>query len=322
MPKRFSEYTVHDHLHLRSLTQIWKTWRYRVMDEKYMALPPVAGDIDTIRKAIAGRNILVTIAFEDPSGLAMHMSLVQRYVEFDVHIIVENSRDDESIALNREVAASLGGLYLRLPPNPWTKRNDSRSHGISLNWMWHNIIRPARPHAFGFIDDDMFPIEPVDPFAPLASHGFYGDQRFAGDRWFLWAGYCFFLFDAVCDKKVDFGLDWFIGLDTGGANWEVLYRHIDRKSLPLRIVERMEAIPGISQDGAYFEKRHEWIHEVGWPRAPEMLAAKRASLIEMLAPHLDPEFQTESRKGKVGPAPESAEAGTTAASQPQQRTGS
>lgn len=284
---RLSEYTLADHLRLRPLTQALKTWRYRVMDERYMALPPTVGDMAALRAAIAGRTVILTVAFEDPAGLEMHAGLIRRYVKADRHVVADNSRDEESAQRNRAVAASLGALYLRLPPNPWTERKDSRSHGIALNWLWRNLLKPAAPSAFGFVDDDLFPVEPADPFAALADHAFHGDLRTAGPRWFLWAGFCFFRYDAVADKKLDFGLDWFIKLDTGGANWDVLYRHVDRRTIPFRPVEAFAALPGRPLESAYFERRGEWIHEVGWPRDPETRAAKRVALTRLLAPHLE-----------------------------------
>ena len=289
MPKRLSEYTFREHLRLQPLTQAWKTLNYRMMDARYMALPAAAGDTAAIRAAIAGCNILATVAFDDPSGLAMHVSLIRRYVTFDHHIVLDNSGDLAMARENHDIAASWGAHYLRLPPNPWTRRNDSRSHGIALNWVWRNVIKPGGPHAFGFIDDDMFPVAPVDPFAPLATHPFYGDTRTAGPRWFLWAGYCFFRYDAVADKRLDFGLDWFIGLDTGGANWDVLYRDVDPKSLPARRIEPFAALADQPRERAYFERRGEWIHEVGWPSVPELLERKRSALTLLLKPHLDAE---------------------------------
>ena len=286
MPMRFSEYTLQDHLRFRPLIQGLKTLKYRITDARYMAVPPLVGDLEALRKTIAGKTIMLTVAFEDPAGLDMHASLVERYVSVDHHIIADNSRDAENAARNRGVAASTGALYLHLPPNPWTERNDSRSHGIALNWLWGNLIKPGRPQAFGFVDDDLFPVMPVDPFAPLADHECYGDWRMAPPRWFLWAGYCFFRFDAVADRALDFGLDWFVGLDTGGANWESLYRHLDFDRLPHRPVERITALPDLSLDEAYFERRVEWIHEVGWPKDQVTRDRKRVALTRMLAPHL------------------------------------
>ncbi len=40
-----------------------------------------------------------------------------------------------------------------------------------------------------------------------------------------------FKFDKVRHKPLDFGPDWFVTLDTGGGNWYVLYRHVDRATL-------------------------------------------------------------------------------------------
>ena len=191
---------------------------------------------------------------------------------------------------NHDIAASWGAHYLRLPPNPWTRRNDSRSHGIALNWVWRNVIKPGAPHAFGFIDDDMFPVAPVDPFAPLATHAFYGDTRTAGPRWFLWAGYCFFRYDAVADKRLDFGLDWFVGLDTGGANWDVLYRDVDPKSLPARRIEPFAGTCPTSPGSAPISNgaANGFTRSAG-RACRNCCERKRAALTLLLKPHLDAE---------------------------------
>ncbi len=286
MPKRLSEYTLSDYWHLRPLTQAIKTRRYRRTDAKYMQLRSVSGNETEVKRAIAARDLIVTVAFEDPEGLEMHLALVRRYVAHDVYVVVDNSRNAADRASNAEIAAKAGVLYIQLPDNPWTERNDSRSHGIALNWMWHNVIRPGRPRAFGFVDDDMFAIAPVSPFAPLENQRFYGDLRWAGDRWFLWAGYCFYRFDSVCDEPLDFGLDWFVGLDTGGGNWEVLYRKTDPASLPDRPISTIPALPGRTVAQASFERRCEWLHEVGWGNDPAFRGEKRSALVHLLAPHL------------------------------------
>ena len=69
-------------------------------------------------------------------------------------------------------------------------------------------------------------------------------------RWFLWAGYCTFRYDAVKDKPLDFGQDWFVGLDTGGANWDVLYRHVDRAALREAPTSFVPYKPGVVLDEA------------------------------------------------------------------------
>jgi hypothetical protein len=286
MPKHLAEFSLSDYLHLRPVTQGLKTRRYRRMDARYMALPAAVGDEAAIRAAVRGQKVLLTVAFNDPDCLDMHAALVGKFVARDRHLVIDNSTDEDAARQNRLLCAAHDVLYLRLPDNPWTRRNESRSHGMALNWAWHNIFKPGEPEAFGFLDHDLFPIRPTDPFGPLDRHAFYGDLRWAGERWYLWAGFSFFRFDAIRAKPVDFGLDWFVGLDTGGANWDVLYRHTDPQALPQRPVEPAAILPGVPLQEAKIELRGDWIHEVGWGTNPAYRAAKRAALKARLEPLL------------------------------------
>src|SRR5690606_21815744 len=126
----------------------------------------------------------------------------------------------------------------------------------------------------------------------LATSPFYGDIRRSGERWFLWAGFCFFRFDVVGEKPLDFGLDWFLGIDTGRGNWQVLYRDVPAGSLPERPIEPIEGVPGVEDQEARFERRGEWIHEVGWAWSidPQLNARKRQALVTLLADHLPDAF--------------------------------
>jgi hypothetical protein len=148
-------------------------------------------------------------------------------------------------------------------------------------------LKPGCPNAFGFLDHDLLPTASDDPFALLENHDFHGDQRSAGNRWFLWAGYCFFNFAAVQGFDLDFGLDWFAGLDTGGANYEILYRHADSHGLPRREIAVIPALEGIDIARACFEWRGSWIHEVGWATDPQCRAAKREALLRVITPYLE-----------------------------------
>ena len=119
-----------------------------------------------------------------------------------------------------------------------------------------------------------------------SSQDFYGVVREWGPRWFLWAGFCSFRFDRVGDKALDFGQDWFKGLDTGGGNWRALYRHVDRA----RIREaRSRYVPfkaGIEMRDGPLQWCGSWLHEVGLMGRSDLQAEKRRAVAEMLAPHL------------------------------------
>lgn len=288
MPKPISEYDLKNVIKLQPLVHAIKSFRYAKIDRKFVGSRARSNNAEQVADGIRNAKVLLTVAFEDPVTLELHLKLCRKFVPFDKHIVADNSLNVQTVERNRQIVEACGGEHIWLPPNPWaTKRNASRSHGAAMKWLWHNILKPGEPKAFGFLDHDLFPTKADDPFALLADHDFYGDQRTAGSRWFLWAGYCFFKFEAIKDKDLDFGLDWFAGLDTGGANWSVLYQHVDRLTLPQRPITAFSAIEGGDPSRAYFEWRGSWIHEVGVATDPSYRRAKRAALLARLTPFLD-----------------------------------
>ncbi|MBZ9658671.1 hypothetical protein LB523_06410 [Mesorhizobium sp. ESP-6-4] len=284
VPKALREYDLRQWLRLQPLLHAVKSARYRKIDRRFLRQPLKNGDIQGIRAAARDRCVLITVAFGDAQCLELQLRLTRRFVRHDLHIVADNSISEASARDNRQVCATHGAAHVRLPTNPWTARSPSRSHGAALNWMWHNILKPAAPTAFGFLDQDLFPTQPCDPFEPLEVAPFHGDLRRAGSRWYLWAGYCFFRFDAVGRKPLDFGLDWFAGLDTGGANWEALYRYVDPSTVPQRPITAFAALPGVELRRAYCEWRGSWLHEVGLDGDLSLKAKKREAVLRLLAP--------------------------------------
>ena len=284
MPKRLAEYTLSDWRNLRPLTQNYKRLRYRLVNSIHMRRRARKGDVGALAGCIHGKKVLVTIAFSDPQLIEWQAQLMRTYVSQSVYLIADNSPDDALRPSIATIAERHGSPYVRLPANPWGR--GSRSHGISMNWLWRNIILPGEPEAFGFLDHDLFPTAPDDPFSALSTQDFYGLVRTAGPRWFLWAGFCVFKFDNVRHKPLDFGQDWFVGLDTGGGNWEVLYRHVDRAMLP-----RASVMGGAFQAGAGHKGR---AYAVVWhvdPRGapcgtPRTGCREARSPRPLLAPHL------------------------------------
>ena len=286
MPKPLSEYSWRDVLRLQPLIHASKTLRYGRVDRAYLRRPAPDGGLEALGAAVTGRRVLVTVAFEDAEAVALQARLVRDLVPADLHLVADNSPTTAGAGRIRAAAAREGAAYLRLPHNPWTGRNPSRSHGAAMNYVWIHVLRPGRPDRFGFLDQDLFPTKPDDPFAPLDRVEWFGDIRRAGTRWFLWAGWCFFRFAAVADRPLDFGLDWFAGLDTGGANWDVLYRHADPERLPRRPVVTVPAWPGADVSRACLEWRGAWLHEVGFGDDRSARHEKRAAVKAILEPLL------------------------------------
>jgi hypothetical protein len=280
MPPSLRDYTWSDWCRGRPATQIYKTIRYRAVDAVYMRRRRPSADHDSLVQAVRERRVLVTIAYADPQVIAWQVPLVRHYVPDALHVVADNTSGDEDAAAVKASAEQGGALYLRLPRNPWG--TGSRSHGIAMNWVWRNVLKLGAPTAFGFLDHDIFPLAPSDPFSVVKAQDFYGVVRHAGPRWFLWAGFCFFRHDAVRDLRLDFGQDWFIGLDTGGGNWRTLYRNADRSALELTEIHFRPAEP----DGPVLQWCGTWLHEGGWMWKGDFDQAKRAAVASLLAPHL------------------------------------
>jgi hypothetical protein len=282
--KPVTAYTAADWLHLRPLTHFIKTQRYRSIDRRYMRRPAPAGDLGALRSLIRGKRLLVTVAFSDAQAVDWQAQLVRRYVPDALYFIADNSPDETAAKAIAATASQHGVPYLRLPVNPWHK--GSRSHGIALNWLWQNLIRPGEPEMFGLLDHDLFPTAPDDPFTALVTQDFYGVVRPAGACWFLWAGFCFFRFDRVRDKKLDFGQDWFNGLDTGGGNWRCLYRFADRAALREAATRFAPFKPGITIEDGPIQWVGPWLHEIGMTCREDLTREKRRWIAALLEEHL------------------------------------
>ncbi len=294
MPKRLRDYTSNDWLHLRPVTQGLKSWRYDIANRAYVRTPAPSGDVAAIARTLAGQNVLVTIAFADAQAVDWQIRLIRKYTRHDVHLVADNSPQDAAAEAIRATALRQGIHYVRLPPSEAHAASHhgpqpSRSHGLALNWIWHNLLAPGRPAAFGFLDDDLFPTAPGDPFEPLARQDFHGGVRTAGERWFLWAGYCIFRHASVADKPLDFRPDWFVGLDTGGGNWSPVYAHhdlarLDRPRWTEATLELANGTPPV-----VIQWLDSWLHEVGAGSNVEQATkdVKRAAIAKILAPHLE-----------------------------------
>lgn len=292
--KPLHEYDWDDWKRLRPISHGLKTLRYGATRELHVRRPQWGGDM-ALAQRIRDRRVLLSIAYDDVEAIDMQASAVARFVPGALYAIADNSSDDALACEVESVAVRHGAPYVRLPRS--LSKEPSRSHGLALDWTWRNIIRPGRPEAFGFLDHDLFPTAPDDPFAKLAQQPVYGSLRRQGDRWFLWAGFCFFRFDAVKDLRLNFGQDWFKGLDTGGGNWTVLYSRLDRASLAFSPTHFEPYKPGAHPVHDSIQWCDRWLHEVGQTRRAgrlEQAADKRRRIKELLAAQVTPSALTGS----------------------------
>ncbi|TPN79505.1 hypothetical protein FJ987_14395 [Mesorhizobium sp. CU2] len=219
-----------------------------------------------LRDAKASR-VCITIAFNTPWVIDALTKAWEMRPPGMTLVVVDNSDRIDARKTIARICETRGVPYLALPMR--VEKHLSRSHGTAITWAFHNIVRHLKPELFGFIDHDCFPVEPFDIPSRLEGKAVYGRRAYGtenhvykaqpGDRhWNLWAGYCFYRFAAVADRKLNFDPRLNLGLDTGGANWAILYSKLDEADVCVATLEqRPMAIAGAIGhheviDGAFF----------------------------------------------------------------------
>jgi len=244
--------------------------RNRLVDRVYRRRTAPGQAEVVARIAAAPGPVAVTVAFNMPEAIVFLADTMARFVPATLLVVCDNSSDPVRRAEIAAVCAARDLPYLPLPPSPYKGgRNGSRSHAVALNWILASLIRPAAPTVFAFLDHDLIPLAPADLAARVADQPCYGMRRQAEDRpagpgapWYLWPGYCVFRFEAVKDLPLDFGTDTPLGLDTGGQNWDVLYRRLppDLAEARRRRVHLDDAETGESE---HFLLADTWLHVGG-----------------------------------------------------------
>lgn len=176
---------------------------------------------------LAGRDVAIVIAFQQPWTLEWLLQSASRKLPGVTVLVFDNSPDGGKREEIAAVCAREGAPYLALPP--YRTRHVNRSHGMAMSWIYHRVVRELKPRIFGYLDHDLIPVRPVDFAQRLQGQVAYGlPNNGRNGCWSIWAGYCFYWFDQVRQRPLNYLYDFSRGLDTGGRNWAPLYRDLDR----------------------------------------------------------------------------------------------
>jgi hypothetical protein len=238
---------------------------------------------------------IVTIAFNNPQTIERQISLIKKYIQGEYNYIVADNSSDKTVRKAIEnlcIKNSVG--YIGLPRNYLTTviGGGSYSHGASLNWIYYRIIKKRQPRYFGFIDHDLFPVKPVSLAQKLAEQPIYGIDSQVKNYWYLWAGLCFYQFDFVKNKKVDFlpAKPCQTYLDTGGGNWYSIYSKMNRANLTLEIsqlkkIDEEDTGENILQENCIHYIGDYWLHAVcgsNWIHSLQEKLSKKEEMIEAI----------------------------------------
>lgn len=265
-----SDYSASEWLKAVPLAQRLRRARNVLVDRVYRDRRAEGQDALVERLAACDAPALAfTVAFNMPGAISLLADAMARFVPRSALVVCDNSTDPAARETVSSFCRERGIFYCALPPSPYRgARNGSRSHAVALNWVTHNLVRPAAPKVFAFIDHDLVPLAPADLAALVAGQPCYGLVRHSerGDApWYLWPGYSVFDFEVVRDFALDFGTDTPLTLDTGGQNWTRLYRHLDlaqmRQALRRRVFLDDLVLP---KGGASTERRGSMLVDETW----------------------------------------------------------
>ena len=174
-------------------------------------------------------------------------------------LVFDNSRQTSERTEIERVCHEHNVPYLGLPWNP--TRHANRSHGIAVTWIFHQVVQAIQLARTCFIDYDLIPTERIELAKTLGDQPFYGVTKISKWGWALWAGYCLYDFPTIRALPLNFLYDFSRGLDTGGRNWNCLYKNYDRsrfKFTEIKFKEFIDPIKGVPRKVECVEDR--WIH--------------------------------------------------------------
>jgi len=265
-----------------------KYLRNRALERVFRASGARQRDRFLDENAQIGRNQLaVTIAFNMPWVIELFLRTARLNMPDASVIVADNSSKDEARTEIAALCRSFGVAYVGLPRNPeW---HPNRSHGIAMNWAYHNLVRALDPDVFAFLDHDMFALDPFDLAAKVSRQPVYGIRM--GDvengPWSLWAGYSIFDYTAVKMRDLDFNYERPLRLDTGGYNWLRLYRYLDRDSLDYAGKCRATFRDSQDDDEHYCDLNDTFAHVGGASYKPAGRDAQRIAFFQRLVADIE-----------------------------------
>jgi hypothetical protein len=227
------------------------------------------------KKTLTNRNLvdLVTVAFNNDRVIAHQIRLIKKYMHDPyIHLIADNSSDPIMRQKIFKICRKNSVSYIHIPSHPYLGVNGSDSQGSAQNWVYRHYIIPRQAVCFGFLDHDIFPIHLTGLMDILKKQKIYGHIQKRENKWYLWAGFCFFERSFVQGKMLNFIPG--DGLDTGGMNWSVLYEAIDLSKLIVPKHEYGHLREGNTPQSDWYEILGDWVHTFnasGWMDvAPKM----------------------------------------------------
>lgn len=224
--RKYTEFKISEWVKLTPLIHAFKEVRNDFLLSRYVNKKSIqTNSFLESNKNLQGKNIAVIIAFEHPWALNFLLEQAKLNLTNTDIIVFDNSKDLQKRPLIKEVCDKNHVSCLSLPPNK--TKHVNRSHGLAMSWAYHNVIKELKPNIFTFLDHDLIPLNKVNLEAKVEQQPIYGLPNEGNNNyWSLWAGFCTFKYNFVKESNLNFLYDFSRGLDTGGRNWDKIYKNL------------------------------------------------------------------------------------------------
>ena|ERR1700690_1844958 len=181
---------------------------------------------------------LYIITFNNLFCVEYQLKTIRSFMKQKYNIIIIDNNND----LNPDVSSKTLDIckkenitYIKAPNNLFQTPemfDPSQKLGTTMNWIFHNCVKSRQPKYFGYLDQDCFLFNDCDLRDYLDTKYMYGQVSigtFSKVAWNLHVTSNFYKYDFVKDLPLDFRASHKYQLDTGGANYDILYKDFNHK---------------------------------------------------------------------------------------------
>ncbi len=207
------------------------------------------------------------ICFNNPFFVEYQIKTLRAFFKTPFNIIIVDNNNwlhNDSSEKILEICKRENVVYLKAPSNYYQQVNSfdpSMKLGTTINWLYKNCIKVREPKYFGFLDQDCFLFKPFNVAHYLDKKNMYGRicKSIISEAWNIHVTNNFFRFDFVKDIALDFRASHKYQLDTGAANYDLLYKSYDSKDYDLHLITYRYAENDVNRKDSV--QHYEIIHE-------------------------------------------------------------
>lgn len=209
----------------------------------YFGIDPVDCDNYGYNNQPVNETDIYVITFNEPDFVRYQIKTLRKFFKDPFNLIIVDNNNwlhPEGSAEVLNICMEEGVIYLKAPDNHYQGKDffdPTLKLGTTLSWIFANCVKKRSPKYFGFLDQDCFLIKDFRIVPILDKVGMYGlVSHGVNDSWNLHVTFNFFRFNFVSHLLLDFRAGWENHLDTGGKNWDILYKDYSYKDYELKNV--------------------------------------------------------------------------------------